>query len=708
MRLCLYVVVTMGIIMQLSRRTVIFWVGLILLATMVAYIPAMRGGYIWDDDYYITENTTLRTLDGLRRIWLEPKALPQYYPLVHTSFWLEYHLWQLHPFGYHLVNVLLHALNAILLLMVLRYLRVEGAWLAALIFALHPVQVESVVWITERKNVLSGLFYLCSFLAYLRFCNLTADPGSTSITPSMRTPSSDDGGNRWRFYALSLFLFLCALLSKTVTCSLPAAILLVLWWQRDSIRWRQILPLIPFFVVGVALGLTTVWLEKYHVGAQGEEWALSFLDRFLVAGRALWFYAGKLVWPYELTFIYPRWQIDAGAWWQYLFPVAAMAVIFTLWLLRQRLGKGPLVAVLFFAGTLFPALGFFDVYPMRFSFVADHFQYLASIGLIALGAAGATIFFEKLGPSYRNLGFVACVGVLLALGLGVWKQGSIYRDAEMLYRDTIAKNPNAWMAHNNLGVLLQEKASVAAAMTHYTRALRIKPDNPITHYNMAEVLFLQEKFNDAIAHCLEALRLKPDYPKPHNILGLTYARQGKIDEAIAQFSQALRMKPDYANPHNNLGALLARQGKLDEAIAHFSEALRILPDYAKAQNNLAEALARQGKIDEAIFHLYQAMQIKPEYVDPHINLGAILAGQGKLDEAIIQYSEALRIEPNNVEAHNNMGTILAYQGRFDDAVVHFSQALLIEPDSVRVRRNLERVLEQANKFTNEPSQASGP
>jgi tetratricopeptide (TPR) repeat protein len=471
----------------------------------------------------------------------------------------------------------------------------------------------------------------------------------------------------------------------------------MLWWQRDRIRWRHIFPLIPFFVVGVALGLTTVWLEKYHVGAQGEEWALSFVDRVLVAGRALWFYAGKLVWPYELTFIYPRWQIDAGAWWQYLFPLAAVAVIFILWLLRQRLGKGPLVAVLFFAGTLFPALGFFDVYPMRFSFVADHFQYLASIGLISLFSASISIFFIRLGSSYRNLGFVACFGALLALGLGVWKQGSIYRDAEMLYRDTIAKNPNAWMAHNNLGVLLEQDGSVATAMTHYATALRIKPDYAIAHLNIAEVLALQGKFDEAIAHSLEALRLKPDYPAPHNSLGLFYARQGKIDEAVAHFSQALRMKPDYANPHNNLGALLARQGKLDEAIAHFSEALRILPDYAKAHNNLGETLARQGKVEEAIFHYTQALQINPEYADAYNNLGSLLAGEGNLNEALEHYTEALRIKPDLVEAHNNMGVILARQGKFEEAIDHFSRALEIQPDSSMARKYLDRVMEEVAK-----------
>jgi hypothetical protein len=247
-------------------------------------------------------------------------------------------LWQVHPLGYHLVNVLLHALNAILLLLLLSHLRVPGGWLAALLFALHPVQVESVAWITERKNVLSAFFYLASFLAYLRYYDLTVDSDQTS--PGIHPATSKVKDNFWPFYPLSFFLFLCALLSKTVTCSLPAAILLVLWWKRDRICWRDLPPLIPYFVVGAFLGLTTVWLERHHVGAQGAEWALSFVDRVLVAGRALWFYAGKLVWPYELTFIYPRWQIDAGAWWQYLFPLAAVAVIFILWLLRQRLGKG--------------------------------------------------------------------------------------------------------------------------------------------------------------------------------------------------------------------------------------------------------------------------------------------------------------------------------------------------------------------------------
>ena len=678
-----------------TQKKLFLWSGVIILVTMLSYIPAMRGGYIWDDDHYITENTTLRTPDGLRRIWLEPKALPQYYPLVHTTFWLEYHLWHVHPFGYHLVNVLLHALNAILLLLLLSHLRVPGAWLAALLFALHPVQVESVAWITERKNVLSAFFYLASFLAYLRYYDLTVDSDQTS--PGIHPATSKVKDNFWPFYPLSFFLFLCALLSKTITCSLPAAILLVLWWKRDRICWRDLPPLIPYFVVGAFLGLTTVWLERHHVGAQGAEWALSFVDRVLVAGRALWFYAGKLVWPYELTFIYPRWQIDAGAWWQYLFPVAAMAVIFALWLLRHRIGKGPLVAVLFFAGTLFPALGFFDVYPMRFSFVADHFQYLASIGLIALGAATVSILLTGLGPWQRKSGLALCLTVLLIFAIQVWQQGTIYTDAETLYQDTITKNPNSWMAHNNLGVYVESQGNLNEAMAHYAKALEIKPDCAEAHYNMAELFARQGKFEEAVSHHVKALSSRPDYPLPYNGLGTIYAKEGNVDKAIYYFSQALKIRPDYASAHNNLGALLAAQGNLDEAIAHFSAALRISPDHFKAHNNLGEALMRQGKIDEAMFHLSTALRLHPDYADAHNNLGALLAAQGNLDEAIAHFSAALQIDPNNVEAHNNMGTALAREGRFKEAIEHYYQALRIQPGAVRVRRNLERVLEQADQ-----------
>lgn len=640
--------------MKASQKTLLLWAGLIVLLTLLAYIPAMRGGYIWDDNAHITDNAALRSSDGLASIWFNPKVLPQYYPLVHTTFWVEYRLWQLHPFGYHLVNVLLHAINAILLLLVLRYLRVPGAWLAAAFFALHPVHVESVAWITERKNVLSGFFYLSSALAYLRFANVTGDPANTSLSSDIHPLTSGKSSRSWGFYAFSLFLFLCALLSKTVTCSLPAAILLVLWWKRGRICRRDILTLIPYFVVGALFGLTTVWLEKYHVGAYGGEWALSFLDRCLVAGRALWFYAGKLLWPHSLTFIYPRWQIDSGVWWQYLFLAAALAVISILWVMRRRIGKGPFVAVAFFAGTLVPALGFFDVYPMRFSFVADHFQYLASIGLIALAAASMTAFLGRLGPRQSTTGFVVCMAVLFVFGVLVWKQGTIYGDAETLYRDTISKNPHAWMAHYNLGVLLVNRGRSDEVMAHFSEALRLQPDDADAHYNLGVALEKQGRLKEAMAHFAEAVRLRPDYADAHYSMAVVLARQNKFKEAISHYSNALRVNPTYAQAHNNLGVALFSLGKLNKAIEHYRTALKLVPNFGKAHNNLGNALIQKGKLDEAIAHYSRALEIRAHYPEAHNNLGVALARQGKIDAAIVQFEKALQLKPDYAQARANL------------------------------------------------------
>jgi tetratricopeptide (TPR) repeat protein len=640
--------------MKTSQKTLLLWAGIIVLLTLLAYIPAMRGGYIWDDNAHITDNAALRSSDGLAKIWFDPKVLPQYYPLVHTTFWVEYHVWQLHPFGYHLVNVLLHAFNAILLLLVLRYLRVPGAWLAAAFFALHPVHVESVAWITERKNVLSGFFYLSSALAYFRFANVTGDLADTSLSSDIDPLTSTKDGRSWGLYAFSLFLFVCALLSKTVTCSLPAAILLVLWWKQARIYWRDILTLIPYFVVGALFGLTTVWLEKYQVGAYGEEWALSFLDRCLVAGRALWFYAGKLLWPHNLTFIYPRWLIDAGVWWQYLFPAAALAVISIVWVIRRRMGKGPFVAVAFFAGTLLPALGFFDVYPMRFSFVADHFQYLASIGLIALAAASMTAFFERLGPRQSTIGFVVCMAVVFAFGVLVWKQSTIYGDAETVYRDTISKNPHAWMAHYNLGVLLVNRGRSDEVMGHFSEALRLQPDDADAHYNLGVALEKQGRLEEAMAHFSEAVRLRPDYADAHYSMAVILARQSKFEEAISHYSQALRVNPNSAEAHNNLGVALFSLGKLDKAIEHYRTALKLDPNFGKAHNNLGNALIQKGKLDEAIAHYSRALEIRAPYPEAHNNLGVALAQQGKIDAAIVQFEKALQLKPDYSQARANL------------------------------------------------------
>ena len=641
--------------------------GLIILLVFLAYLPTLRGGFIWDDDSYVTHNPTLHDLGGLQRIWFKVGAVPQYYPLVHTTFWLEYHLWALNPIGYHLINVLLHAVAAILLWQVLRRLQAPGAWLAAVIFALHPVEVESVAWVTERKNVLSAVFYFAAALAYLRFV-------------AWEKPDRQNRF-RWHWYLGALVLFLAALLSKTVACSLPAVLLLMCWWKKGRVQRGDVMPLLPFFVVGVALGLLTAWMEKHHVGARGADWSLTFADRCLIAGRALWFYAGKLVWPAPLTFIYPRWEIEPAVWWQWLFPIAAAGVVAGLWLARRRIGKGPLVAVLFFAGTLGPALGFVNVYPMRYSFVADHFQYLASVGLIILFAAG-------LNRAPR----VIPATLVVLLGALTWQQTGIYRDLETLWRDTLAKNPGCWMAQNNLGTVFADKGRYDEAIKYYRKAIQLNPNFSEAQYGLGLAFAAQGRLDEAIENYRKAIQINPDYRDALNDLGNALASKGRFDEAIGNYRKAIRINPNYAEARYNLGNALAAQGQLDEAIENYYKAIRINPNYAEAQNNLGIALADKGRFGEAIEAFRKAIQSKPDFSEALNNLGGVLLNQGRFDEAIENYRKAIQSKPNFSEALNNLGATLAAQGRYDEAIENYRKAIQSKPDFSEALNNLAWVL----------------
>ena len=594
---------------------------LIIFLVLLAYGSVLRAGFIWDDPEYVINNQTLRTFEGLKLIWTRPGSTPQFYPLVFTTFWIEYHLWELRPFGFHLVNILIHILSSLLLWRLLSRLALPGAWLASAIFAVHPVHVESVAWITERKNVLSGFFYLSSLLAYLRF----AVPETGTSTAKKRSPAPAPEERTWPYYALALALFICALLSKTVTCSLPVAILLLLWLKGERFGWRDAALLIPFFLVGGALGSMTVWMEKFFVGASGAEWSLSPLGRILVAGRIPWFYAGKLLWPAELSFIYPRWRIDPALWWQYLFPLASAALVAALWIQRRRFGKGPLAAVLFFLTTLFPALGFFDVYPMRFSFVADHFQYLASLGPIVLFASLIAKRIDRPGQQHRWAALAACGLMLGAMVLKDRQQGLIYKDQETLWRDTLSKNPDAWIAHNNL----------------------------------AEILVARGELDDAAIHCSEALRLKDDLPEAHGNLANILFKHGKLEEAVPHYEKVLQADPDNVIAHNNLAATLDALGRTEKAVAHFAEALRLRPDFANAHYNFANSLMKQGKTDEALLHYSRAVRIKPDFPQARYKLGLALQESGERDKAIGQYRKALRIKPGWMEVENNLAWLLA-------------------------------------------------
>lgn len=568
-----------------EHRRAILYPSLLVVLTLAAYVPAMMGGFIWDDDSYVTGNRLLRDVEGLRRIWTEPRASPQYYPLVFTTFWLEHRLWGLHPFGYHTVNILLHSASVLLLYRLLRRLAVPGALFAAAVFAVHPVHVESVAWITERKNVLSGFFYLAAALYYLRFAGVLAPRPAPSGTDAPRAVARD--------YAAAFVLFLCALLSKTVTCTFPAAMLVVIWFRRGRVSRRDLLAAAPFLAVGACMGLVTAWLERTHVGAEQIDWRLSPVDRVLIAGRALWFYLGKLALPARLAFFYPRWTPDVSLVWQYLFPAGWLALLAILWRLHRRVGRGPLAAMLLFTGTLVPALGFVDVFPFRYSFVADHFQYLASIGPIVLLCAAAAV---SLRPAARA---VCAAGVVAALAALTCARCVAFMDVETLWRDTLAKNESSWAAHQNLGVLLDRRGETAEAVRHFERAVELNPDEYQIHMNLSIARFRQGDIEAALASARRAVRLAPASAMAEYNVGVLLAEARRDDEAVAAFRRAVTKNPRLATARHNLGILLDRAGATDEALVELRRAVELDPELRPAWLRLADFLRRTDRAAEA-------------------------------------------------------------------------------------------------------------
>jgi tetratricopeptide (TPR) repeat protein len=656
----------------------------VFLATLAAYWPMLQGAQIWDDDAHVTK-PVLRSLHGLWRIWFDLGATQQYYPVLHSAFWLEHRLWGDVTLGYHLTNVFLHATAACLLALILRRLwgREDPAWLAAFLFALHPVCVESVAWISEQKNTLSVVFYLLSTLAYLRWQEVgTGGPpvraaagAKADMDGRAASPASASASARPYLYFLALSLFVLAVLSKSVTATLPAALLVVLWWQRGTLSWRRdIVPLLPWFAIGATAGLFTAWVERKYIGAEGADFALSLLQRCLLAGRVSWFYLSKLVWPANLIFVYPHWTIDAGAPWQWVFPIGALALIAVFWLLRRR-SRGPLAGALFFVGTLFPALGFFNVYPFIFSYVADHFQYLASLGIIALAAAA--------WARWTRGSIAVAIAVAGLLGGLTWRQSRLYRGPETLYRATLARNPGAWLADTSLGVVLADDGRLPEAVADYEQALRLNPNYALGHYDLANALVQMGRVPEAISQYSEALRLEPASPQTHLNLGNTLSVAGDLPGAIAQYEEALRLSPDSAEIELNLGRALAQSGRLPEAISAYEAALRLNPSYPEAHFTLGNALANSGQMVPATEQYEAALRLQPDYPEAQNNLGAALMRLSRYSEAIAAYEKALRLRAEYPQAEFNLGLALRATGRVDEANAHFARAQALQANRSR-------------------------
>ena len=633
----------------------------ILLLTALAYSPIVQCGFIWDDDDYVTNNQTLRSTDGLIRIWTDPGATPQYYPFVHTSFWMEYQLWGLSPLGYHLVNVAIHMANACLLWRILVFLRVPGAWLIGALFAVHPVHVESVAWVTERKNVLSGLFYLIAMWAYIRFADLDRE--------RVEIASEDSTKNAKPYGLLCLLLgcaYVAALLSKTVVATFPAAALVVLWWKTGGISKKQALAISPLFVLGLGFGMLTVWLEKYQVGAEGAEWDFTIWERTLIAGRVICFYATKLVLPYPLVFTYERWEIDAASIPQALFPLGVTLLLLLMFVFQKRMGRGPLAASLLFCGTLFPALGYFDVFPMRFSFVADHFQYLASIAflilLINLIIAGFR-FFHAAAWWNATMAVVA----LSACGFLTWKQVPIYEGLETLWRDTLAKNPSSWMAHSNLGSLLIRRGDLEEAESHLSEAIRLKPNYHEALANLGKVFESRGWLEQAKAKYVAAIEARPSFAPGYNGLGVVFAQQGEPAKAVEAWTRAVRLQPIFPDAYSNLAALHLQSGDLASAIRYADQAVEQYSGHKQARYILATAHYQRRDYVNAERQLREL--IGASNVEPRVWMlqGAVAAGQQKYSDAIQAFERVVELQPKNAAAWTNLSSLHSELGDTEKA-----------------------------------------
>ena len=613
----------------------------------ITYMRVWHAGFIWDDDDHLTRNPCIIGPLGFRAIWTSSKAV--YYPLVLTSFWIQHAIWGLNPLPYHLVDVALHAACAILLWRVLRRLHAPGAWLGAAIWALHPVQVESAAWITEQKNTQSCLFYMLAILFFLRWLEALTVPAEALGT---RIPGA-------RFYWSALLCATLAILSKSSTVMLPAVLGLCWWWMdpkwlregawHDWRRWRGALWLAPFCAVSAAASAWTIWEQKYANHALGAEWSQSWPQRFIIAGKDIWFYLGKLAWPHPLIFIYPVWSTDVADWLNFLPLLAVAAVTWCLWSTRHGMLRAVFFAWAYFVVSLFPVLSFFNVYFFRYSFVGDHFQYLASIGPLAL--AGAGIAWATAGDkgghgkeyrftsggllpvtvaveSRQGIGYPLLAGVLLTvLAVLTWFQCGTFLNLETLWRRTVADNPKAWIAHFNLADILRNEGRMDEAADQYRQQLQIMPDSVEAMGNLAGILALQHHTDEAAREYQALLSVEPRNAQALSNLATIMVMEGHVDAAVKIYEAILFIDPENIQANGNLAVSLLREGRAQEAISHAQRAVNLAReqdsagpahDDAMMLRILAAAYAKAGRFPEAISAAQQGLQRARSEANPRL------------------------------------------------------------------------------------------
>lgn len=576
-----------------NLRLLLIGAAMIVLFVFLAYLPVTKAGFIWDDDTFLWENPLIKAKDGLYRFWFTTEP-PDYFPLTSTTLWFEWRLWGMDARGYHIVNILLHALTSVFLWLVLRELKIPGAWVAALVFGIHPVNVESVAWITERKNTLPMFFYALTVLYFLKY----------------------EKNERTGYYLFSLLSFLLALLSKTSVVMTPFVLLLCVWWLKGKIPIKDLIKTVPYFLLSLILSLTTIWFQYNRAIGVDIVRNDGLISRAIIAGWAVWFYLYKALVPVHLSFVYPRWEANPGSFVSYLPGILLLILPGILWWKRNAWARPFCFGFGYYIVTLFPVIGFLNIYFMKYSLVADHWQYTSIPGIIALAVGIVSHYHQNLKKDLKSAVWVLAGIILCLLFFMTWKQSMIYMDENTLWRDTLKKNPNAGLAHNNLGRMLQEKGEYKKAREHYLMAMKIMPTDMLIPYNLANTLKEQGEIDQAIFYYQKAIEINPDFFHARNNLGLAYMEKGEGEKAMQCFQKVIEINPRYQETYINIANLLAGRKRFKEAIYYYQKSLEIDRENVLTLGNLANVLAETGRYEEALQYYEKALALNPD--DPVI------------------------------------------------------------------------------------------
>ncbi|MDQ2868418.1 MAG: tetratricopeptide repeat protein [Verrucomicrobiota bacterium] len=623
-------------------RPILAAIGLVA-AVFAVYYPAWRGGFLWEDLIHAETNPLLTASDGWRQIWFSFDSPVQYFPLTHSVFRLEKAFWGTSLLAHHLVNIGVHAASALILWRLLRRLAVPAAWLGAALFALHPVQVESVAQISELKNVLMGLFFFASLFFWVRYCEQ----------------------KRALWWTVSFVCYVLALAAKTNASVLPAALVLILWWRQERVGWRWMAEIAPFAALSIGAGFVAILWERTSNTTSLYVMKADVIERGLIASRDIFFYLGKLLWPVHLSFNYPAWNISRTHPTDYLWLVALVATAAVIFFAWRRLGRGPEVASSFFVVALLPFLGFVNFYPFRYSYVDDHYQYLASIGPLSLVAAA----FSRMG---RNLRVAAAACVLGLLAFLTWRHAHAYESGAALWEDTIKENPQSYLAENNFGTTLLDEGDPRAALPHLQRAYQLAPANFESAHNMGVCLMNLQRLTDALPYLEQAVKIDGRDANARRDLGRALLQLGRADEAAEDVEQLLALKPGDAKAHTLLAAIRTQQARPEEAMTHLRTALSLAPDDAEAMTQLANLYLQTQKEDAAAALLRKILEVRSDDADALKNYAWLLATASEANlrdgtRAVALAEKAQLKAPGNPFIQATLAAAYAEAGRFNEA-----------------------------------------